>query len=319
MKLKGMIVLLAITISIIIGTFSSFAYFSTKSQTLAVESASQDAVFYFELINTARNAQINFQRQVQEWKNILIRGNDRELYAKYLKSFTEREQDVQSGFSEVKKQLDTRQIPMATLDQLLTEHQKLGAKYREVLQGFKTEDPEAGKSVDLLLRGIDRPTSTAMDAVSKEIHDLSTKKLNETLQQSSSNSSDAVQILLLLALVSLALGVGFTLFVGFKIYTIFGGEPAEMSKFFTRLSQGDLSANFKVRAGDKDSLSAQAQVMQLRLRVLIGAIQSGSQELVDVEHNLEAHSSDLPKVKASIQAARLSVHGLDAAADRFKI
>ena len=37
----------------------------------------------------------NFKTQVQEWKNILIQGHDGEQYDKYLKRFTDRENDIQ--------------------------------------------------------------------------------------------------------------------------------------------------------------------------------------------------------------------------------
>src|SRR5512137_620382 len=41
------------------------------------------------MVDTSRRAHIAFQRQVQEWKNILLRGRDPELYRLYSKAFQE--------------------------------------------------------------------------------------------------------------------------------------------------------------------------------------------------------------------------------------
>lgn len=45
-------------------------------------------------IDTARLSQVHFKKQVQEWKNILLRGNDRDLFDKHLTAFNEEEQKV---------------------------------------------------------------------------------------------------------------------------------------------------------------------------------------------------------------------------------
>ena len=42
------------------------------------------------------NAHSSFLNQVQEWKNILIRGNDQKSYDHYLKAFTERSLKTQA-------------------------------------------------------------------------------------------------------------------------------------------------------------------------------------------------------------------------------
>ncbi|MDD2839362.1 MAG: hypothetical protein PHX59_10440, partial [Sulfuricurvum sp.] len=45
-------------------------------------------------IDTARSIQVAFKKQVQEWKNILLRGEKPEKYEKYLKNFIKQEETV---------------------------------------------------------------------------------------------------------------------------------------------------------------------------------------------------------------------------------
>ncbi len=106
--------------------------------------------------NSALKSQVYFKIQVQEWKNILIRGYDKKLYDKYLKKFTDSERKVRT---EVNRLLVlSSDYPELKRDALkfLAEHKKLGARYREALPTFKLAKHDPHITTDKYVRGIDR-------------------------------------------------------------------------------------------------------------------------------------------------------------------
>ena len=107
----------------------------------------------------------NFKTQVQEWKNILIQGHDAEQYDKYLKRFTDRENDIQQYL----QQLQTRRyLPSSLISQIATleqKHQKLGRRYRDGLITFRTSGFDTQKG-DFAVKGIDRPVVSALNTLS---------------------------------------------------------------------------------------------------------------------------------------------------------
>ena len=95
---------------------------------------------------------------MQEWKNILIRGNQQEDFAKYTKAFADQEKAVQSGLKKTLEALKKENDPdkawvIPKLEQQIKNHADLGAAYRAALDGFDQADPEAGKKIDAKVKG----------------------------------------------------------------------------------------------------------------------------------------------------------------------
>ena len=61
--------------------------------------------FLADSINLARSAQLNFKEQVQEWKDILLRGNDPGAFQKYSDQFTQREAAVDQDLRSLQQRL----------------------------------------------------------------------------------------------------------------------------------------------------------------------------------------------------------------------
>ena len=112
-------------------------------------------------------ANLAFKEQVQEWKNVLLRGAKQTDLDRYWSQFQRSEQQVQASLNQVgQRTIDAGiQRQVAALRET---HQRLGAQYREGLQRFVQtgRDPVAG---DTLLRGIDRDTADQLTHMANEL------------------------------------------------------------------------------------------------------------------------------------------------------
>jgi len=120
-----------------------------------------------EIQNSTFNAQIYFKTQIQEWKNTLLRGYDKELYNKYYSSFLLYEkkaiQEVEHLSVIAEEYSELRNSAIA----FNTEHKKLGVLYREGLSIYNTTKYEPQIAADIHVRGIDREPIKLLSRVVK--------------------------------------------------------------------------------------------------------------------------------------------------------
>jgi methyl-accepting chemotaxis protein len=102
----------------------------------------------------------DFKKQVQEWKDTLLRGKKPDLLEKYWGNFQAREADVRREAEEL-----SRSIPDAETAQLVVQflaaHRSMGEAYRRGLEQFKAHDFDSAVG-DKAVAGIDRAPTDLM-------------------------------------------------------------------------------------------------------------------------------------------------------------
>ncbi|MCP3749230.1 methyl-accepting chemotaxis protein [Pseudomonas sp. SBB6] len=107
-------------------------------------------------------ANLQFKVQVQEWKNVLLRGKQPTELDKYWQQFLAREQQVQGILDQL---IEHSEQPLkARAEQLKDSHRQLGQAYAQGRQAFLAAgaDPAVG---DQAVKGVDRAASEQMSAL----------------------------------------------------------------------------------------------------------------------------------------------------------
>jgi methyl-accepting chemotaxis protein len=116
----------------------------------------------------ARVTQVDFKKQVQEWKDILLRGQNPDDLVKYAKQFHEQEAKVKA---EAQTLAGTVRDPAAkqSLNDFLTADDTLSKKYQIAYDVYVTEKFDF-KAADRIVRGQDRAPTDLFDKVVAQLN-----------------------------------------------------------------------------------------------------------------------------------------------------
>jgi methyl-accepting chemotaxis protein len=161
LKLRGRILILfgGCTLVILAAAAVGFWRFAAIIRTFEDVVSSQANAVKVETV------EINFKKQVQEWKDTLLRGQNPDALSKYWTAFQQRESDVTQGIDRMIAGVDDAEANQL-LVQFRSAHIDMGAAYRRGLQEFK-DHGFAGTAGDKAVAGIDR-SPTELLAKAKE-------------------------------------------------------------------------------------------------------------------------------------------------------
>src|SRR5687768_14163771 len=97
--------------------------------------------------DAARHAQLDFKIQVQEWKNMLLRGDDAQLMGRHSAAFESSSQRVTKHLTSLNEQARALGMQAGLADKAIAEHNELDRKYHEAFKLFRAEDDASAQAV----------------------------------------------------------------------------------------------------------------------------------------------------------------------------
>ena len=225
------------------------------------------------------NMTIDFKKQVQEWKNVLLRGHDPKQLEKYWGKFQKTEAAIQANGSALLDELSNQEAH-ATVTQFLEAHRSMGKAYREGLEKFKAADfdPKVG---DRVVKGIDRQPTQLLEDAAVLIADQAKAAISTSIVAAHSGMRGSL-IAIPLLMLGLFLGVG--LLIRQQIL-----KPAfALKDYLGRLANGDFSRDIVHESQDEfGDIASSARNLRQQLGQMIAEIASIASRIGDSSSQLE--------------------------------
>lgn len=207
-----------------------------------------------QMVDTAN---LEFKIQVQEWKNVLLRGSKPESLDKYWKQFESHESKVNAQLTALQTLATNQNDPalVSQIKELLDEHTQLGVAYRKGKDVFLAAgaDPTVG---DKAVTGIDRGASDKMSALVKLLHGKADKE--SLLIREHANDAIFLGIATIIASSVLVIVFGIWLINRRIILPI-----RDVIGYITQLSQGHFERGFQIQRQDElGSLAKAANILR---------------------------------------------------------
>ncbi len=190
----------------------------------------------------ARVMQVTFKKQVQEWKDILLRGHDPKDLEHYRDGFRKEEDRVRAIARDLHQAITDPQA-RAVLDEFLAAHDKLGRNYQAALAAY-TQGPGGNyRAADQMVRGQDRPPTDAID----RIVGLLGRRVTDA------EETQEAAVARLGWLMGIGAAVALALVLGFGVATVRGiirplGQTVHVLE---KVAQGDLDTRLEVTSRDE--------------------------------------------------------------------
>lgn len=236
-----------------------------------------------------------FKVQVQEWKNVLLRGKDPEKKQKYWGEFSRLQKEIQTTGTDLSKTLpndDSRRL----LDKFLKDHDEIFLKYQAGLKAYTDADadPTAG---DKAVTGIDRePSKNLSDSASfirKQANDI-----NNEIAKSSAGVVFWSETLVL------GFGIGIILLVLMTLKKSFVTPILLVSQHLDQLAKGNFSRQLQLnQQGELGELNSNINTMQGSIVEVIDSLKRSSLTLTDASKRITQTASDITQGTQSTQVS----------------
>ena len=224
-------------------------------------------------------ANVEFKIQVQEWKNVLLRGQDSANLQRYWSQFEAQERKVQDILGQLTLVAAADPALKTQVERLRSEHQALGGNYRKGRDAFVAAGADA-RAGDEAVKGIDRAASEQMTALVEQLR-------QNSLSQAEQINASAARTILSGTVVMLAAALVIAVFSLWLVNRNLIIPIRHLIDHVDQLSQGRFGQRVESTRQDELGLLARAA------NTLRDFLASASERLHHSTQNLDSASSEL--------------------------
>ena len=252
--------------------------------------AMQRAVALTEAIDTARSAQVEFKIQVQEWKNILLRGGDASAFQRYREAFVASGAQTRKELKQLQALMTGLQLDTAAVEQAVQAHDALGVAYLAALQQYDGARADSAQAVDALVKGKDREPTRQIDAIVATIGKQSHGLMAQMKEQDAAAHRSATFAMLFTVLATLLIG---SVTVWWLVRSI--TRPLSAAVGIARqVAAGDLRA--VVADGGRNEIGdllRALKTMSANLASIVGRVRDGTEAIATASSEIASGNMDL--------------------------
>ncbi|WP_334013365.1 methyl-accepting chemotaxis protein [Alteromonas sp. S167] len=249
-----------------------------------------------------------FKTQVQEWKNVLIRGHKKDDLDKYWGRFKQREAEIKSQFNAMLSNEAISDKAKSEIRQFLKAHSVMATKYREGYEAFVTSnfDPKVG---DGYVRGIDREPAKLLASIADDI----AKQSEDAIADLKANTRFMLWVILLAAI---ALSLASVVYVVSRLRTQVIKPTKQIASCISNLANSNY--DYALTYTSKHELG----VLANSARALQSKLKESVEQLREAETEMERAFGTLGNVSKSIMDGaveqRDASRSLDSSTDKLR-
>jgi methyl-accepting chemotaxis protein len=260
----------------------------TSAEKLAANQLVAETVL--KAVEVSRKAQLLFKTQVQEWKNILIRGGNAEDFARYETGFLKSAAGVREELENLSPLMASIGLSTADAEKAIAEQTALTKKYQAAMGQYNAQDPQRAQTTDRSVRGIDREATHHIDDLVKVVRDRGDVLDKEFTADAAQRRKSIAFWLLTFLITAIAVSVASGLVIAASI-----SRPLKTAiDVAEQVARGDLTAEIVVTSKDETGRLLQSlKAMNASLCSIVSEVRSSSDSVSTASEQISIGNAEL--------------------------
>ena len=264
--------------------------FTQQKQNARLDHSLTDAQIATTAILASDAAALRFKIQVQEWKNLLLRGHEPKDFDRYLAAFQKEHAAVERELDKCVAAFKQLGLDAAPVTKAKSEHAGLRARYLEAVKLFDNKNPASYQLVDKAVRGIDRQPTEDIDKLSNIVTQALAKRFEDARMDAASGEKLALGVGLLVLVVAIAAS-------SLLATVLIRGITSQLQRAVATaesVANGDLTVRVESSSRDEiGQLLGKLKMMTENLSRIVSEVRGGSHEVTAASQEIASANMDL--------------------------